>query len=167
MAGPRDVVFGQLQFGQLLIEKFTADFSDEEYFTPSAAGANHAGWILGHVAYAEDWAVAMAMGSPRRLPETMAGQFGQGSGCVPDPSRYPSRPELDDLFRSTRAHTREALEAFDESRWDDPSPQDVPQDFFPTLGALWSLTGFHQFWHIGQLTTCRAVLGKKQVLFDA
>ena len=120
----------------MLIEKFTADLSDEEYFIPATAGANHPGWILGHVTYVEDWAVALAAGLPQRLPRTLSRQFGRSSDCVPDPSPYPSRGELDEMFRKARANTFVSLQAFEEGRWDDPSPDRVPQDLFPTLGAL-------------------------------
>lgn len=164
MATARDVVLGQLKNSQMLLEMLTADLSDAEYFAPALEGTNHAGWILGHLATAEDWAVSKVTGGKQRIPQAIHEKFKGGSKCVPDASAYPSRKELDELFRDARAHTLESLSAFDETKWDDPAPEGVPAEFFPTLGSIWGLMGMHPFWHIGQLTTCRHKMGKKPVL---
>lgn len=164
MANPNDVVLDQLQIGQYLIEKFTEDLSDAEYFSAPMDGANHAAWILGHIACSEDTIVSLIVGTPQRLLQTAHELFCKGSSCLADASKYPSRKELDELFRNSRANTVEILEAFDKNKWRDPSPEEGPKDMFPTLGALWGLLGTHQFWHIGQLTMCRAAMNKKQIL---
>ncbi len=164
MVRPNDVIIGQLAFGRTLIEKFTADLTDEDYFTIPAAGTNHVAWLLGHTAVGEDWAVQVATGAPSAISESVRGLCARGSECRSNADEYPPRSEIDRLFLDQRARTIDALERFDPRRWDEPTPNDVPQDVFPTLGALWSLTGTHQFWHIGQLTACRAALGKKKAL---
>lgn len=164
MATPKDVVVAQLQTGRFLIEKFTEDLSDAEYFIQPVEGANHTGWILGHIATSEDWAVSVIAGTGQRIPQAMHELFGSKSSCITDASKYPSRKQIDELFRDARARTGEALDTFDESKWNDPSPEAVPRDFFPTLGSLWGMQGAHQFWHIGQLTVCRVALKKKRVL---
>ena len=69
MASAKEVVLQQLQSGQYFYEKFTADLSDSEYFKPPAEGANHAAWLLGHVACSEDSLVAQITGGTKRLPE--------------------------------------------------------------------------------------------------
>lgn len=164
VATPKDVVFGQLRNSGRLLEMLAADLSDKEYFTPAVEGTNHAGWILGHVAYSEDWAVSNATGAPQRIPEATRDLFKGGSKCRADASVYPSRKEIDELFHTTREHTLAALQSYDEGKWDDPAPDGVPAELFPTVGSLWGMIGFHPFWHIGQLTTVRHVLGKKLVL---
>lgn len=163
MAGPKDVVLGQLQTSQFLFEKMTADLSDTEYFKPPVSGANHPAWILGHIACAEDWVTSILAGGNMRIPEATHKLFGSGSTCLPDASKYPARKQLDELFRNSRAHAIEAFKAFDATRWNEPNPKG-PEGPFPTLGSLGALLGFHPFWHIGQLTVCRVALGKKKVL---
>ncbi len=165
MSSAKDVVLGQLQSGDFLIEKFTADLSDTEYFAPPTEGANHAGWILGHIATSEDWAVSKIVGCEKRILESLHDRFRGGAPCVPDASKYPSRKEIDELFRNTRAATIEALQTSDEGTWDDPSPEGLPRELFPTIGSAWGMQGTHQFWHIGQLAVCRTALKKKPVLF--
>lgn len=164
MPGLKDVIIEQLRSGQLFIEKLTEDLSDAEYFVPPIEGANHVGWILGHIACSEDWALSLVTGSKLRIPQSAHDMFRGRSKCVPDAPKYPSRKEMDELFGNNRAETVEVLKAFDDNKWGDPLPEDVPRDFFPTLGSLWGTLGTHQFWHIGQITVCRAAMKKKPVL---
>lgn len=164
MAKLRDVILGQFGTGMYLIEKCTADLADHEYFLPAVEGTNHTAWILGHLACTEDWAVSLITGHDKRIDQATHERFQGGSVCVPDASKYPARNDLDELFRNTRANTLEALKAFDEGRWDEPSPDESLRDFFPTLGSIWGMQATHQFWHIGQLTVCRKVMNKKPML---
>ena len=164
MATAIDVILTQLGTGQFLMDKFTADFSDEEYFKIPVEGSNHAAWILGHIAVSEDSMAATAAGIDKKIPDSTYELFKGGSKCVADASKYPSRKEIDELFKTSRARTIEALNSSDASTWDGPPPEGYPKEVFPTMGAIWGMLGTHQFWHIGQLTVCRAVLKKPQVL---
>ncbi|MBI4716499.1 MAG: DinB family protein [Planctomycetes bacterium] len=164
MSGPKDVIRGQLELGQQLINMMTKDLSDAEYFKPAAPNTNHAGWLLGHIACSEDWGMSLLCGSGMRCPKEMHDIFRGGTKCVPDASRYPARTKIDEMFRDTRAAMLELLRGYDEGRWENPSPESAPRQLLPTMGAIWGLMGSHQFWHIGQLATCRSVLGKKPVL---
>jgi len=165
MADPREVVLQQLKTGQMLMEKLTADLTDAEYFVPAVGGTNHVGWILGHLGQTEDWMIYMMTGAPRNVSEDHQKLFGGASECIADAAVYPSRKTLDEMFRDNRARAREALQNFDISHWDDPAPEgDLPKEFFPNLGSIWGMMGAHQFWHIGQITTCRKAMNKKRVL---
>jgi hypothetical protein len=164
MSTPKDIILNQLQSGNYLIEKFTADLSDAEYFKPPIAGANHAAWVLGHIACSEDSMVSPLTGTKLRLPDATHALFKGGSKCLPDASNYPSRKQIDELFRNTRAHTIEALKTFDVAKFDRPGPDNLPKDLFPTVGSVWALQGTHQFWHIGQLSGCRVAMNKPPVL---
>ena len=68
------------------------------------------------------------------------------------------------MFRNARDHTVEILNAFDDRKWDDPAPEGVPRELFPTMGAVWGMQATHQFWHIGHITACRAAMKKKPAL---
>lgn len=164
MVSPKDVIADQLQRGAYLMEVFTKDLTDADYFQPAVPGSNHTAWVVGHLACSEDWGRWLLTGNPKRIAETTHLLFKGGSLCIPDSSNYPARKALNNLFAESRAHLVESLGSFDISRWNEPTPDHGPKKQFPTLGALWSLMGFHQFWHIGQLTTCRKALGKKAML---
>jgi len=164
MESKKDVILNQLATSGFLYTKLTADLSDEEYFKVPLAGGNHVGWCLGHVAVSEDRMSAGATGSKPQTSDATQNLFKGGSTCFADASKYPSRAEIDALFRDNHAHMMEKLKAFDESKWNDPAPEGMKSDVLPTLGAIWSLMGVHPFWHVGHLTVCRLALGKKHVL---
>jgi len=164
MPSPKEVVLQQLSMGQYLMGKFTEDLTDQEYFKPPTEGANHAAWIVGHIACSEDSLVAAITGVAKRIPDSTFELFKGGSQCIPDASKYPSRKQIDELFRTSRAHTAECLKKYDEARFDDPPPKGWDKELFPSMGAIWGLQGTHQYWHIGQLTVCRQALNKKHVL---
>ena len=164
MSSAKDVILGQLEAGRKLIEMFTADLSDEEYFKPAVEGTNHVAWMLGHLACIEDAVAAGLTGTDKRIPAATHELFEGGSRCIADPSEYPSRRQIDEMFRNTRAHFLEALKAAEESNWDAPAPEGSPVELFPTVGALWGMPSIHQFWHIGQIATCRATMNKKRVI---
>lgn len=167
MSSVKDVIHRQLQDGQTLIDMLTKDMSDSEYFVAPLDGANHIGWILGHIACTEDWVVAAMTGSPWRIASSVRERFEYDSICLPDASMYPSRPKIDQLFRNARENTVETLQASDEGEWDDPPPEGMPRAYFPTLGAVWGKQATHQFWHVGQITVCRTALGKPRVFGGA
>lgn len=164
MESKKDVILNQLAMSEFLYTKLTADLSDEEYFKAPVAGGNHVAWCLGHMAVSEDRLSAAATGTKPQTSEATQELFKGGSKCHPDASKYPSRAEIDALFRDNHAHIIEKLKAFDESKWNDPAPEGVKSEVLPTLGAIWSLTGIHPFWHVGHITVCRVALGKGYVL---
>lgn len=163
MTNPKDIILSQFSTSEFLMTKMTEDLDDKEFFAPSVPGANHAAWIVGHMAVSEDSMIASLTGKEKRHPEVYD-LFRGGSMCFADASKYPSRKEIEELFRDCRAHAVASLKASDESKWNDPSPEGWPKDVFPTLGSIWALFGTHPYWHIGQLTVCRVALGKKRVL---
>lgn len=164
MASPKDVIADQLQRSAFLFQTFTKDFSDAEYFQPAVSGSNHAAWVVGHIACAEDWGRWLLTGAAKQIDEPTHALFKGGSNCMPDAGKYPSRQAIDMMFQNSRARLSDALGAFDVRRWDEPTPEQGPRKQFGTLGAVWGLMGFHPFWHIGQLTTCRVALKKKAML---
>ncbi len=164
MTPAHDILLHQLNSGQYLIEKMTADLSDADYFRLPIPKGNHVGWILGHIACSEDSINAGVTGSPKRLPDAMHELFKGGSECLSDASKYPPRKQIDEMFRNTRAHVLEALKKADVAEWSKPSPEGWDKSVFPTRGAIWALQGTHQYWHIGQLTLCRTAMGKKRAL---
>jgi len=164
MAQAKDVILAQLATAEFLFTQLTTDMSDDEYFKVPVAGANHPAWLVGHVAVSNDRMSAAACGTDPKTSQATQELFMAGSTCHDDPSKYPSRAEIDALFRDTQALTVERLKGFDDSKWEDPSPEGWNKEFFPTLGTLWTLIGTHPFWHVGHLTVCRKVLGKKGIL---
>jgi hypothetical protein len=167
MACAKETIRYQLGMGAMLIEQFTKDLTDAEYFKAAVPGANHAGWIVGHLAVSADSMVAQATGGQRRFDDQKHALFDGKSECKADANAYPPRKDIDEMFKNASADTIEALTTFDESKWDNPSPESMPSEFFPTVGSVWGIIATHPFWHAGQLTTNRVALGKPRVLGGA
>ena len=165
MASPKDVIMAQLQTGAALIERFTADLTDAEYFVAPTPELNHTGWVLGHLACSEDWGIGLLLGQDKQIDASTHEKFQGGKPCTSNAADYPTPSELQTFFRDARARLINALEGFDDARWDAASPEGAPKELCPTLGTLWGLMGFHQFWHIGHITACRAAMKKKPVLY--
>ncbi len=164
MVSPKVVIGHQFQGSRLLIEKFTADLTDAEYYAVPVPGGNHAAWILGHIAATEDYLTNKLAGQTLRLAPEIHTLFNGRSTCRPDAGLYPKRDEIDRMFKEVRAASMQILEQFDDRRWSEPSPEGVPQALAPTVGAAWALSGTHPFWHIGQLTVNRTALHKPRVI---
>jgi hypothetical protein len=164
MLGPNDIIAHQLQVGANLLRMFSSDLSDEEFLFQPTEGGCHLLWILGHLAHTQEWVLTSLVGQPPRMPKEMQELFGGGSTVHGDASKYPAPTEVQDLLAGTQERTLAALATFDAARWDDPAPEGVPQEFFPTLGSLWEMLAVHTFWHFGQLTVNRRMLGKPMKL---
>ena len=164
MIGARDVILQQLHTGTFLIQKFTNDLLDEEYFIAPTTGGNHTAWNLGHVACVEDSIVSSLCSRQPQLPKAVRDLFARGTSCSSDATRYPSRAEIDSLFSETRERTVYAVEELRDALWNDPAPPSFPREIFPTRGAAWSALGTHQFWHLGEVAVCRTALRKDRVL---
>jgi len=135
MSIAKNVIQNQLDTGMFLIEKFTADLSDQDYFHAPVASSNHTAWILGHLATSDDRMLSTITGKPHRLAKDHHELFRGGAPCDPSPSRYPARKAMDELFRTQRAHVVEALKMADQKSWDEPCPDENMRRFFPTVGV--------------------------------
>ena len=131
----------------------------EEQLTARAGGTgNHALWIMGHLALADDIFVSAFRQEPSCLPEDHAKMFGPGSTPQEDAGAYPSREEL--LARLTTARERllawvKTLEG--ELAWQ-TTPEELSKIAPDAISAAYTLSK-HEFMHIGQLTSIRANLG--------
>ncbi len=163
MASPKDVVKMQLDQGSGLFEGFTKDLSDEEFFKPAVPDGNHTAWLIGHVATSEVEMLSAITGKEPETPENLSELFRGGAPCNQDPAAYPARHEIDELMKSTRANTNKILATFDDTRWDEESPDTPFKDMFPTLGSIFALTALHQFWHLGQIADNRRALNKAPI----
>lgn len=164
MASAKDVLLAQLGTGAYLFDKFTADLSDEEYFKVPVADGNHAAWNVGHIACSEDSMVEGITSGKKHIAEETHELFKGGSVCTPGATTYPTRADIDKMLHEARERTVCALKAFDDAKWEEPSPEGYPKEVFPTIGAVWGMIGAHQFWHIGELAVCRKALKKPLVL---
>lgn len=155
----KDVLLKQLTDAQLVFENFTKDFSEEDARFQPAAGGNHLNWILMHLAVSADGILNAVTGEPKQLSEEVHKKYQGGSTCEPDDGM--TRADAWKTFTDQHARTIASVKTLDESRYAEPNP--TGSEMFPTIGALVGLLAVHPFWHFGQLTVNRRMLGKPQV----
>jgi len=158
---PKELVLNQLEAAKWLFDSFMKDFTDTDAAFQPAGGGNHLNWILAHLAVSEDSIIAKLSGRPRRLSEALHAAYGSGSTCKSDDGM--TFAEARKMYNESHARTVEFVKGFDESRYDEKAPEGMPP-LFPTAGAVVGLLGTHPFWHFGQLSVNRKMLGKAKVL---
>lgn len=156
----KELLTSQLGAGLWLFENGLADFSDEDARVQACAGAPHAIWMLMHVASSEDAMVQGITGGSAVIPEEVRARF--KSGSTPDPKDPITKDAALGYFRSVRERTLKALAEFAPADLDQPAPPGVPA-LFRTAGETWGLVATHPFWHFGQLSVIRRMLGKRSL----
>ncbi|QDU14371.1 DinB superfamily protein [Gimesia maris] len=125
-------------------------------------GGNHALWIMGHLAFADDAFSSAFLDEPSCLPAEHRERFTNGTTPSDNPADYPDREEL--LERMTTARNRfikwaQTLEG--DALWQ-ASPEAIASIAENAITAVHTLSQ-HDFIHGGQITTIRASLGMKPV----
>jgi hypothetical protein len=116
-------------------------------------------WQVGHLALTNRYFVERAGVTPAgKLPEPYGALFRTGTGGVAD---YPPLSEVVQVFDETQeALTRAVTEATLET------PIEVPAGrprVFTNIGEMFSFADAHRWYHIGKITTLRALLGKPRL----
>jgi uncharacterized damage-inducible protein DinB len=116
-------------------------------------------WQVGHLAIANKNFIERAGGtSTTALPERYAALFKTGTGGTAD---YPPLSEVVNAFDETHeALARAVAEAKLET------PIEVPPGrprVFNNLGEMFSFADAHRWYHIGKITSLRALLGKPRL----
>lgn len=158
---PKQLIANQLEAGKWLIDSFIKDFSDADAQFQPCPGGNHLNWMLVHLAVSEDSIISKITGAPKRLSESLHTGYAGGSTCKAGDGM--TLAEARNLYNESHARTLEFVKSFDESRYDQKAPEGMPP-LFPTVGAVIGLLATHPFWHFGQLTVNRKMLGKAKVL---
>ncbi len=132
---------------------------EDQYLHQPIPEANHALWIVGHLAYADDLFLGSFDVRPHKLPEKWHTEFfGEGSTPKPDASAYPSVAEVTERFTALRVEIIGWFEGMSAEKLASPLPDDwleVGPTFMNLMGAL----ACHESLHAGQLTLVRKSLG--------
>ncbi|MCZ6834252.1 MAG: DinB family protein [Planctomycetota bacterium] len=137
-------------------------FSDNQLAHRVDGVGNHALWIMGHIAWMDDYSVSTVTGEPCILPEQYTTMFGSGTPLTGNPADYPSQSELVAMMTSARQRMISWAETLDESTSLTPTPESL-QMFSPNNIALPFTIVAHDLFHLGQLATVRSSLGMKLV----
>ena len=118
---------------------------------------NHIRWQTGHLVYSAGLLLKL-LGETADIPEEWNGLFGYGSTLQDDKSVYPSMTDLKTKLYELYEQTFTALDNLPVERMDEEV--DLGEDWkaAPAEGALYLCA--HEFYHAGQITVMRRVLGR-------
>jgi hypothetical protein len=113
-------------------------------------------WQVGHLAFTNTSFINRAgLTSATTLPESYAALFKTGTGGAAD---YPSLSEVAKAFDETHeALMRVVAEAKLET------PIEGPRGLFHNVGEMFSFADAHRWYHIGKITSLRALLAKPRL----
>lgn len=130
--------------------------ANEDFFDGGLNSVSPA-WTLGHLACVTDLFGSWVRGLMPSLSVEVHSVFNSldiGASTytkAENVERHPySKSEIIQFFRTAQVELLATLDAFDEERWDDATPDYVP-DSLPSYGTLWESLGVHTYWHLGEL----------------
>lgn len=155
------------------------DLRDDQMTAQPIAGKvmNHAAWVIGHLAFANDTAakmlsypagVAVEFDKVRALPGTApaawAGLFGPKSVPQADAKIYPSKAELLAALDAAHAAALAALDKVTPEQLANPMPEPMNKRFaqIGQMGVF--IMTAHNSLHSGQLSAWRRALGLPSVM---
>lgn len=147
-----------MRFGRGFLKMLLEKTPDSLFYTPAFPGANHAAWVVGHLALTDNLFLTALAGQPSKIPAEWDALFGVNSKAIPDPAKYPSRAELMKVLDECRA----ALESWLSSLTDNQLLQPIEGDyamFAANPAQLGSSSSFHDGFHAAQISATRRASG--------
>ncbi len=147
-----------LNFARKWTLEWLSDVPQDKLTHQPCAAGNHALWIAGHIAYADDVFMSNVGKKPARCSDSWVKLFGMGSKPQADAGAYPSLDEVTNAL----ADNREGLLAWFGSMSAEELAKPLPDDFktfAANQGMLMTTIAWHEGLHAGQLTVVRKSLG--------
>lgn len=120
---------------------------------------NHPAWVIGHLTHTCQM-LAGVLGLPSWLAHDWAGLYGTGSVPASDAALYENKEDALAILRDAQMRLTEAIEGVNDSRLDEPFPDESYRDLFPTIRhALTQVLVGHTANHIGQVSVWRRAMG--------
>lgn len=162
MGTPNEIIIHSLTVSQIVLQRYTADLTPQEYLHRPAPKANCAAWLIGHLTLSERNALK-ALGAPLpELPADYERRFSQAEGC-PTAEEFGDVTGLMPLFSEHRSRLIEAVRSASPEQLDKPLENARPP-VFTTAGNLANFMAVHSAMHAGQITIIRRSLGRPPLM---
>jgi uncharacterized damage-inducible protein DinB len=154
----RDQVLAAFEWTQSQLENSFNAIPPDQYMHQPFPGANHALWMMGHLATVDQFFLKSLAGADPTLYQKYKGTFFAKSQPSPDPANYPAPLAVRQYFDASRAAFRAWVESLDDEMLLAPLPTEQTK-FSKNLAELLFRLVWHEGMHYGQLTVIRKSLG--------
>jgi hypothetical protein len=149
---------------QMVLNSYIGDLTDAELLRRPGTGCNHIAWQLGHLISSECGLLnAIQAGAAPTLPSGFDQKHSKENIASDSPSDFLTKQQYMDLASKVHEAVIKCLDAYPESKLDDPSPEHF-RSKFPTMGSIFLLVATHSLMHAGQFVPVRRELGKPVVI---
>ncbi len=149
---------GALSFSRDVLTSLLEDIPQDKLTHQPAPDANHALWIMGHLAITDAFFLSRIAGQEDQRFEAWKDMFFMGSTPTPDVFDYPPHAEIRDFLITCRGQLVVWFKALHVVQLKVPLPDDLKR-FGPTHAGLMTSLAVHEGLHAGQLTLIRRSLG--------
>ncbi|NLF69465.1 MAG: DinB family protein [Candidatus Anammoximicrobium sp.] len=147
-----------LEYSRHFVQALLDTIPEDQLCHQPFPGANHALWIMGHVASVDAF-LGQACGGPQDPQlESWQPTFFMKSEPSPNPGDYPPADEVRAWFQSTRQAVLDWFRSQDEQQLGTPLPEGL-REIAPDRLSLIARLAIHEAGHGGQLTMIRKSLG--------
>lgn len=144
---------------RLVTERILSELErPEDWSFQVAPGTNHALWIAGHLAVADNAFIGKIDPTKKVTNERYASLFGKGSTLRPSAADYPAPDEIWAFLRDRRTVLLALLDTLPDSELAREVPP--PPPFMYDVAAIFQMAAWHEAIHTGQLTMIHRVVGK-------
>jgi uncharacterized damage-inducible protein DinB len=157
-----EMLVERMEWVRTFTDALVKPLTDAQVVHRASGVGNHAMWVMGHMAVTDDFFLHLFSGQPRCL-EKWDGMFAGGSEPKDGLDAYPARSEVEAAFRDARGRVKAWARNASEAELDAPLVGDVAR-FAPTVRAALVSMGAHEFFHAGQVASCRSSLGLARVM---
>lgn len=148
-----------LNFGRMQLEGYLKGFEGARWTAQPTPGANHALWIVGHLAVSNHSLGGM-IGAMPELPDGYLELFNMGTEPNADAGAYPPAEEvLAEMWRQRDALV-DRLSVLDDAGLNKPF---ATEGMFQTPAHIMSFVPIHDATHAGQLSMIRKHLNMERV----
>ena len=152
----KDHLLHMISINHFAAKKLLDDISEEDSMARGSDGFNHIRWQVGHMLYADTYALSLVHDELKSNNE-FDKIFGGGSVCSDNPSDYPAYAELRDHLFAVYDLLGEAVENASEA--DLSKIAGEGKDAEPVWKTI-TFMMMHDFYHCGQVVHIRKVLGR-------
>ncbi len=154
MSAPLAALAERFAFNDRFLDQITTGFTEADWLARHGQ-ANHAQWLLGHLASTRRWALRLL----GQIADTAEWEQHFGQNCPPTPQGDDIAPELlREAFLKNGEHLRRYLAGLDEEHVGAPFRK-FPDGSSTVAGGVHFLH-FHETYHLGQIGLLRRLQGK-------